>query len=119
MAGRPSPRPAAANDTGDYREAAKPLNGFSRVDILNRLASLSDEQVGYLHAGAVDNPAVGPDSQVARLTAPDTPSPSPVEVAAQLGITGTGAGIVLMSAMSGGDGPSWRSDVRVWGGVTV
>jgi hypothetical protein len=67
---------ARASETGDYAEAAQLLNGFSRADILARIAPMSDEQLYRLHFGAVNNPAVGPDSQVAELTAPDRPRES-------------------------------------------
>lgn len=67
---------ASGDQTGNYRTAAELLNGFSRSDILSRLATLTDEQVSYLHIGSVGNPAVGPDSQVAQLTAPGTPRAS-------------------------------------------
>jgi hypothetical protein len=65
-----------ANQTGDWRDAAEKLNGFNRADIFSRLAQLSDEQVGYLHLGAVGNPRVGPESQVALLTMPGAPRAS-------------------------------------------
>jgi hypothetical protein len=66
----------AARDTGDWQDAAEKLNGFNHEDIQNRLAQLSDAEVGYMYQGAVKNPRVGPDSQVAQLTAPGTPRAS-------------------------------------------
>jgi hypothetical protein len=65
-----------SRQTGDWTTTAQLLNGFSRVDILNRLAKLSGDEVNYLHLGALGNPAVGPDSQVAQLTAPGAPQAS-------------------------------------------
>ena len=55
--------------TGKWQETAQILNGFNREDILSRLAQLEVKEVGYIHQGALDNPLVGPDSQVAQLTA--------------------------------------------------
>ncbi len=65
-----------ANQTGDWRDAAEKLNGFNRTDLLSRLSELSDEQVAYLHLGAIGNPRVGPQSQVALLTMPGAPRTS-------------------------------------------
>lgn len=80
---------AEALRTGDFQLAAEKLNGFNYTDIQDRLAQLSDEQVGYLHLGAVGNPRVGPQSQVAQLTAPgaaraSTAPPAATQVAAPL-----------------------------------
>ena len=58
----------AARQTGDWQNAAELLNGFNREDILQRLTFLTRQEVGFIHQGAVDNPRVGPDSQLARLT---------------------------------------------------
>jgi hypothetical protein len=52
----------------DWKLAAEYLNGFSREDILTRLAKRSAAEVGELHTGAVGNPRVGPGSQLALLT---------------------------------------------------
>lgn len=68
-----------AGRTGDYREAAQLLNGFNRQDILSRLAELPDDQLAYMYLGAVGNPAVGPDSQLAQLTRPGAPRASTAE----------------------------------------
>ncbi|MGY1898331.1 hypothetical protein [Nocardia gipuzkoensis] len=67
-----------ALESGDFRNAAELLNGFNRADILSRLAQLNDEQVGYLHLGALSNPVVGADSQLAELTRPGAPRASTV-----------------------------------------
>jgi hypothetical protein len=58
----------AAQDTGYWTDAAELLNGFSRPDILARIAELTPVQIGYLRGGAIDNPRVGPESTVAELT---------------------------------------------------
>ncbi len=67
---------ADARKTGNWQDAAEKLNGFNYVDIETRLARLGPEEVGYIHQGAVDNPKVGPDSQVAKMTAPGIPPAS-------------------------------------------
>jgi hypothetical protein len=61
-----------ARQTGDWRNAAELLNGFNREDIQLRLAQLTLDEIGYLHLGVLDNPRVGPQSQVAMLTEPGT-----------------------------------------------
>jgi len=61
---------------GDWQAAAEWLNAFKREDIQSRLAQLTSDQVANLHQGAIDNPRVGKDSQVAQMTAPGTPSAS-------------------------------------------
>ncbi|UUZ68711.1 DUF4157 domain-containing protein [Polaromonas sp. P2-4] len=63
----------AARQTGNWQDAAEKLNGFNREDIQNRLAQLSLDEIAYLHLGALDNPRVGLDSQVAQLTKPGAP----------------------------------------------
>ena len=65
-----------AVQAGKWREAAEKLNGFNRVDIMSRLAKLTPDQLTKLHQGAVDNPTVGPQSNVAQLTAPGAPQAS-------------------------------------------
>jgi hypothetical protein len=60
----------AALQAGDWPNAAERLNGFNTNDILGRLNRLTPDQIANLHQGAVDNPRVGPDSQVGRLTDP-------------------------------------------------
>ena len=67
---------ASARQSGNWQEAAELLNAFSHEDIQVRLAALSDQEVELLHAGAVENPRVGPDAQVATLTAPGAPRAS-------------------------------------------
>ena len=59
---------ATALQTGNFQSTAEKLNGFNEADIRARLAELTREQVSYLHLGAVNNPRVGPQSNVARLT---------------------------------------------------
>jgi hypothetical protein len=59
---------ASAVEIGDWPKAAEKLNAFNRNDIDARLAKLSSDEILQLHAGAVANPAVGPDSQVAQMT---------------------------------------------------
>ncbi len=56
-------------DSGHWSEAAKYLNGFSRSDIRTRLKGLNTDQIQALHDSAVGNPDIGPDSNVALLTA--------------------------------------------------
>ncbi len=53
---------------GEFGEAAKNLNGFSPDDIKARLRKLNRGQIQSLHDGAVKNPDVGPDSNVAQIT---------------------------------------------------
>jgi len=65
-----------ARQTGSWQDAAEKLNGFNHEDIQRRLAQLTADEVAYLHLGALDNPRVGPQSQVAQLTRPGTPSAS-------------------------------------------
>ena len=72
----------SAKQTGNFQDAAEKLNGFNREDILSRLAQLTPDEVGYLHLGALGNPRVGPDSQVAQMTKPGTPSASTLPPAA-------------------------------------
>lgn len=67
---------ANARQTGNWQESAELLNAFNTQDIDQRLAQLSNDEVGYLHQGALDNPSVGPDAQVAQMTAPGRPRAS-------------------------------------------
>ena len=67
---------ANARITGNWQDAAEKLNIFNHEDIQNYLAQLSDQEVGYLHQGALDNPRLGDQSAVALLTAPGTPRAS-------------------------------------------
>ncbi|MEV7627016.1 DUF4157 domain-containing protein [Actinoplanes sp. NPDC089786] len=67
---------ATALQTGNFQSAAEKLNGFNEADIRARLGELTREQVSYLHLGAVNNPRVGPQSNVARLT-DDGSAPAP------------------------------------------
>lgn len=53
---------------GDWSAAAEWLNAFSRQDIQTRLAQLAPGQISKLHQGALDNPRVGPQSQVALMS---------------------------------------------------
>jgi hypothetical protein len=66
----------SGRQTGNWQDAAELLNGFNHEDIQNRLAQLTSDEVGYLHLGALDNPRVGPQSQVAQMTAPGVPRAS-------------------------------------------
>ncbi|MFT3910815.1 MAG: DUF4157 domain-containing protein [Ferruginibacter sp.] len=64
-----------ARQSGDWKDAAEKLNGFSSTDIQIRLAQLTMDEVKSLHQGALDNPNVGPESNVAQMTMPAiTPS---------------------------------------------
>ncbi|MGO9236993.1 MAG: DUF4157 domain-containing protein [Methylocella sp.] len=69
---------SAAVQSGDWQTAAEKLNAFNTEDIQSRLAQLTADQVASLHQGAIDNPNVGPQSQVAQLTAPGQPPASTV-----------------------------------------
>lgn len=56
----------------NWEQAAESLNGFSKPDIekrLERLARRSPGAIKTLHEGAVNNPRVGPQSNVAIMTA--------------------------------------------------
>jgi Domain of unknown function (DUF4157) len=66
----------AARVTGNWQDAAEKLNGFNHEDIQFRLAQLTLDEVGYIHLGALDNPRVGSQSQIAQLTKPGTPRAS-------------------------------------------
>ncbi|HEX2746114.1 MAG TPA: hypothetical protein VHN16_17175 [Streptosporangiaceae bacterium] len=52
----------------NWQQVAEVLNGFSPDDILRHLALLSSEQRRSVHAGALANRNVGPDSRIAQLT---------------------------------------------------
>jgi hypothetical protein len=58
----------AAVQNEDWQQAAEFLNGFSREDIQSRLSELTPDMVASIHQGALDNPRVGPNSQVAQMT---------------------------------------------------
>ncbi|MFJ3902881.1 hypothetical protein [Streptomyces sp. NPDC090025] len=62
---------ATARTTGEWGRVAELLNGFSPDDIKLRLSALTPEEIGYLRGAALGHVGVGPDSQLARLTAPD------------------------------------------------
>lgn len=55
--------------TNAWQKAAELLNAFNRQDIVSRLYRLNREQIGAIHQGALDNPKVGPNAQVAQVTA--------------------------------------------------
>jgi hypothetical protein len=58
--------------TPDWKAAALVLNGYSPDDILARLGPLTPAQRASIHAAAIaPNSGVGPDSNVAELTAPE------------------------------------------------
>ncbi len=59
---------ANARQTGNWQMAAQLLNGFDKEDIQSRLGVLSRLEIHSMHDGAVANPSVGPDSQIAQLT---------------------------------------------------
>jgi hypothetical protein len=69
---------AEARLTGAYGETARLLNGFSRADILTRIAPLPDEELARLHYAAINEPGVGAGAQVAELTNPARPRVSSV-----------------------------------------
>ena len=73
-----------ARENGNWQDAAEKLNGFNHEDIQNRLAELTPDEVRYLHLGALDNPRVGPDAQVALLTRPGVPRASTAPPAASV-----------------------------------
>lgn len=58
---------------GDWPTAAEKLNGFNSEDMANRLAQRTPEEIINLHQGALANPRVGPQSQVALATDPGLP----------------------------------------------
>ena len=70
-----------ALQAGDWKTAAEKLNAFNTEDIKGRLAQLSSDQVASIHQGALDNPNLGPDSQVAQLSsaAPTSQTPDSAE----------------------------------------
>jgi hypothetical protein len=74
----------AAVQSGDWLAAAEWLNGFNREDIQARLAMLTQNQIASLHKGALDNPRVGSQSQIAQLTEPGTPLASTPPPAASI-----------------------------------
>jgi Domain of unknown function (DUF4157) len=53
----------------NWAQAAESLNGFSKPDIEKRLSWRSPYEIEMLHQGAVNNPRVGPQSNVAIMTA--------------------------------------------------
>ena len=67
-----------ALQASDWKTAAEKLNAFNTEDIKSRLVQLSSDQVANVHQGALDNPNLGPDSQVAQLTpaAPTSQTPA-------------------------------------------
>jgi Domain of unknown function (DUF4157)/Contact-dependent growth inhibition CdiA C-terminal domain len=90
-----------AVNIGDWQAAAEWLNAFNYADIMSRLALLTPTQIANIHQGALDNSKVGPDSQVAQLTAPNmsqtppqsspdqpapTPDTPPPDLTAQMGV---------------------------------
>jgi Domain of unknown function (DUF4157)/Novel toxin 16 len=89
---------------GNWPLAAEALNGFNSDDIKARLAGLTQDQITNLHQGALDNPRVGPQSQLAQLTEPGAPAaPMPgVDSAPTAGIV---AGSVFPGATPNIPGP--------------
>jgi hypothetical protein len=85
---------------GNWPLAAEALNGFDHDDIQTRLAGLSQDPIANLHQGALDNPRVGPQSQVALLTAPGqrpAGEDRPVQVS-----SGVIIGVLIGAAIVGG-----------------
>ena len=87
----------------DWPAAAEWLNAFNRSDMLDRLSRLTRRQIAKIHQGALDNPLVGPDSQVAQLTAPNASMSS----GAQTNVSSpppapTASGAKATSAVAGG-----------------
>jgi len=68
---------AESRRTGNWQKTAELLNGFSHDDIQDRLANLTTDEINYLHLGALDNSRVGPQSQIAQMTAPAKPPVQP------------------------------------------
>jgi hypothetical protein len=72
-----------AVDMGDWQAAAEWLNGFNKTDILDRLGQLTQRQRQSLYEGALANPRVGANAQVAQLVGPQmsggpsSPVPAP------------------------------------------
>jgi hypothetical protein len=60
---------AASRKSNDFKNTAELLNGFSVPDIEKRLAKLGPNDIKGIHQGAIANPRVGPNSNVAQLTA--------------------------------------------------
>jgi hypothetical protein len=60
----------------DWPAAAETLNAFNTEDIQKRIVQLNASQLASLHQGALDNPRVGPQSQIAKLTEPARPAAS-------------------------------------------
>jgi hypothetical protein len=58
----------AAVTATDWQRAAELLNGMNVAAILARLKLRTPDEIALLHKGAVDNPRVGPGSNVALLT---------------------------------------------------
>jgi hypothetical protein len=54
----------------EWAKVAEILNGFSEKAINEALARLRRGDVGSIHAGALDNPRVGPGSAIAKATRP-------------------------------------------------
>jgi Domain of unknown function (DUF4157) len=79
-----------ALQSGNWQDAAEKLNGFNKQDIQSRLSQLTPDQVAKLHQGALNNPRVGPDSQVAQLTAatPANQTPASAPAAGQTAVGG-------------------------------
>ncbi len=63
---------AAVRDE-NWPAAAESLNGFDEAGIKQRLSELDAETADRIHQGAIDNPGLGAQSKVARLTAHDHP----------------------------------------------
>lgn len=55
---------------GNWQKVAEFLNGLSKDDITTRLLRFDKSERNLIHEGALTNPAVGPDSQIAKMTTP-------------------------------------------------
>jgi Domain of unknown function (DUF4157) len=86
---------ADARKTGNWQDAAEKLNGFNHEDIQERLAQLTRDDINYLHLGALDNPRVGPDSQIAQMTVPQATPGGPASDANR------GAQVACVSRLGG------------------
>jgi hypothetical protein len=66
---------ARAGQPDAWANAAESLNAFDKEDMEARLYKLSAEDVGQLHQAALNNPRLGPRSQVALMTTGDPAAP--------------------------------------------
>ena len=88
----------------DRMRAAEILNGFNREDILVRLKPLSAERIAEIHQGALENPVLGPNSQVALLTQATHAEVTQADTGA--GGAGNGPSATGAHGTSGSSGPN-------------